>query len=148
MRKYVKLVTAAALLLPITAAGAPAAAAPAARTPLGEVDSFFSEYRLAALGEIEEYPAEIRARTLSPPLNAELDAWSAIHGGADPVFRERSIPRSWSLREAPATLSSPGAHTVSVTETWYEGGSREVLFTVRLPDLRITAINDAPRWAT
>ncbi|MGW4645869.1 hypothetical protein [Kitasatospora sp. NPDC004289] len=146
MRKYFALAAATALLLPL-AATPPATAASAPRTPLGEVDSFFAEYRLAALGEIEEYPDEIRARTLSPPLNAELETWSATHGGADPVFRERNIPRSWSLHEAPPTAGRPGSRTVSLTETWYEGGSREVVFTVHLPDLRITAITDPPARA-
>lgn len=109
------------------------------RTPAGEVNAFFEEYRLAALGEIEEFPQEIRARTLSPPLNAELDRWSATHHRADPVFRSKKIPRSWSVRALTGTK-------VAVTETWYEdAGSQEVHFTVHRPDLEITAINDPPR---
>ncbi|MFI5530705.1 hypothetical protein ACIA8O_19405 [Kitasatospora sp. NPDC051853] len=146
MRKYFAIAAATALLLPI-AATPPATAASEPRTPLGEVDSFFAEYRLAALGEIEEFPAEIRARTLSPPLNAELETWSATHGGADPVFRERNIPRSWSLHESPPPAGPPGTRTVTVTETWYEGGSRRVVFTVHLPSLQITAITDPPPTA-
>ncbi|GAA1142661.1 hypothetical protein F4556_005906 [Kitasatospora gansuensis] len=108
------------------------------RTATGEVNAFFEEYRLAVLGEIDEYPKEIRAKTLPPPLNAELDRWSATHHGADPVFRAKNIPRTWSVR----ALSSS---EVAVTETWYEGGTQEVRFTVRPTTLTITAVNDPPQ---
>ncbi|WP_405016707.1 hypothetical protein OHV05_06040 [Kitasatospora sp. NBC_00070] len=123
------------VLLSLTAPSPLAQAAP--RTAVGVVDAFFEEYRLAALGEIDEFPKEIRAKTLPPPLNAELDRWSATHHGADPVFRAKNIPRTWSTR-------SLGTGTVAVTETWYEGGTQEVRFTVRPSTLTITAVNDPP----
>ncbi|MFJ9520739.1 hypothetical protein ACIRPK_21105 [Kitasatospora sp. NPDC101801] len=123
------------VLLSLTAPSPLAQAAP--RTAVGEVDAFFEEYRLAALGEIDEFPKEIRAKTLPPPLNAELDRWSATHHGADPVFRAKNIPRTWSTR-------SLSTDTVAVTETWYEGGTQEVRFTVRPSTLTITAVNDPP----
>ncbi|BFV60095.1 hypothetical protein KCMC57_up51990 [Kitasatospora sp. CMC57] len=123
------------LAAPLPAAQAAPLAAP--RTAGGEVNAFFEEYRLAVLGEIDEYPKEIRAKTLPPPLDKGLDRWSAAHHGADPVFRAKNIPRTWSVRAITGT-------TVSVTETWYEGGTQEVRFTVRPHTLTITAINDPP----
>ncbi|KQV21792.1 MULTISPECIES: hypothetical protein [unclassified Kitasatospora] len=130
-------ISALTALLTLAAPLPPAAAQATPRTPAGEVNAFFEEYRLAALGEIDEYPKEIRAKTLPPPLNAQLDRWSATHHGADPVFRAKNIPRTWSIRTLTTT-------TVAVTETWYEGGTQEVRFTVRPPALTITAINDPP----
>ncbi|MFE2913295.1 hypothetical protein ACFRKE_09795 [Kitasatospora indigofera] len=105
-----------------------------------QVNAFFEEYRLAVLGEIDDSPRTVRQKYLSPSLNLGLDTWAA-RSGADPVFRTRSIPTAWSVREAGA---APGYASVHLGESWGDGTTREVRYTVRLADRRITALDDEP----
>ncbi|MCX5213805.1 hypothetical protein OG689_31820 [Kitasatospora sp. NBC_00240] len=105
-----------------------------------QVNAFFEEYRLAMLGEIDDSPRAVRQKYLGAPLNLRLDTWAA-HNGVDPVFRARSIPVSWSVREVG---TSPGYATVRLGEHWGDGTDREVRYTVRLADRRITDLEDEP----
>jgi len=132
MTKRVRLFAATAGLVASLAAPTPASAT----TAEGRVDAFFTEYRLAVLGEIEDQPHDVRRRFVDPLLNARLSAWGAAHE-ADPVFRAHNIPRSWSVRPA-------GGNTVVLTETWYEGGSQGVRYVVRPADLRIIDLGEPP----
>ncbi|OKI20118.1 hypothetical protein [Streptomyces sp. CB03911] len=105
-----------------------------------QVNAFFEEYRLAVLGEIDDSPRAVRQRYLGPALNLALDTWAA-GSGADPVFRTRSIPTAWSVREVGAV---PGYASVRLGESWGDGTTREVRYTVRLADRRITGLDDEP----
>ncbi len=123
--------------------GGPAAGRTVRTTDPGAlVDSFLTEYRLAVLGEIDPWPRDVRRAHLSPALNLRLDDWES-RSGADPVFRARASPASWSVRQA---ATAPGRSSVRLTEHWGDGTAQDVWYGVRLADGVITDLGDTPAF--
>ncbi|MDF3287967.1 hypothetical protein [Streptomyces silvisoli] len=120
----------------VTAAGQPDAVLAQARTE-ARVDAFFRDYRQAVLRRGGR-PRAVRVKYLTARLNKRLDHWAERHG-ADPVFHARKVPGQWSVRYEG---TAAGYSTVVLTERWGSGAARELVFQVRLPDLRIMDLED------
>ncbi|MFF4319517.1 hypothetical protein [Streptomyces sp. NPDC001568] len=129
-----------AAAIPVTPTPTPSAALTKATPTTAQVDTFLTKYRSAVQGSGPQVPAEVRASHLTPEANAALDEWAATHD-ADPVFRAQNVPDSWTVSDG---SSSPTTATVIVTQNWGDGTTSDVRYDVRLPDLRITGLTDAP----
>ncbi|MFD9596537.1 hypothetical protein ACFWA9_27855 [Kitasatospora sp. NPDC059973] len=106
------------------------------------VVTFAEEYSRAVLHQSGETPRAVRERFLAPHLNVRLDAWASEHG-ADPVFRAQNVPSEWSVQQVG---EEHGFASIRFTEYWGGGSGQEVWYTVRLGDLRIVELNDAPAF--
>ncbi|MFI6447197.1 hypothetical protein [Kitasatospora sp. NPDC050543] len=139
-----KAITAAVLTLlafPALGAAPPPAPGPAGDCGAALVEEFLGAYRDAVLeqGPTGRTPSEVRALYLTPELNDRLDRWEGDNR-ADPVFRARTAPASWSTACA--------ADRVDVTQRWRPGDTRYVRYTVRLADKSVVDLQDrAPRAA-
>ncbi|MFD9633005.1 hypothetical protein [Streptomyces violascens] len=106
-----------------------------------QVNAFFSQYRKAMEGPHPRDDAlEVRENFMTTGLNCTLDEWATQHG-ADPVFRAQNVPDSWS---AAYEGSGMGHSTVILTEYWKNGGHTDVWYQIRLRDLAIDGLEDAP----
>ncbi|GHI86045.1 hypothetical protein [Streptomyces xanthophaeus] len=132
------------LALPVQAQGQQPAAAASARTGRAEmqVASFFQEYEFATEGKQGEGKSNLQLREefLTTELDEALTVWGSEHQ-ADPVFREQEMPKSYSTAEGASTAT----HTrIILTENWADGTSQQVWYQVRLSDLLIDGLTDAP----
>ncbi|MGV9267577.1 hypothetical protein ACWDRR_23295 [Kitasatospora sp. NPDC003701] len=133
------------LALPVQAdsraASAAALRAPQASRAEVQVNAFFSQYRSAVLGQNpNQNPREVRQEFLTPELDTALDTWAADNQ-ADPVFRAQNVPANWSVAYGG---SGAGHSTVILTEYWRDGSTTTVWYQVRLSDLRINDLKNAP----
>jgi len=104
------------------------------------VGKFFSDYRNAILNGSPESARMVRQKYLTADLNARLDQWAEAHD-ADPVFRAQNVPDSWSVAQHG---SGAGHTTVLLTEHWGDGSAIPVDYQLRLPDLVIDDLENAP----
>ncbi|MFJ5925375.1 hypothetical protein ACIQF6_22480 [Kitasatospora sp. NPDC092948] len=104
------------------------------------VDTFFSDYRNAVLNGSPESARMVRQKYLTADLNARLDQWAQTHD-ADPVFRAQNVPDSWTVAQGD---SGAGHTTVLLTEHWGDGSTLPVDYQVRVPDLVIDDLENAP----
>ncbi|KIQ64441.1 hypothetical protein TR51_08990 [Kitasatospora griseola] len=111
------------------------------RTPAEQrVDTFFAAYRDAVLRGEPEAARTVRQKYLTAELNARLDQWAQAND-ADPVFRAQDVPVGWTV----AQDSSGAGHTaVLLTEHWGDGSTTPVEYQLRLPDLVIDDLENAP----
>ncbi|MER7578946.1 hypothetical protein [Kitasatospora sp. NPDC097691] len=129
----------ATIVAPTPVAGAPVRAdTPAAN----RVVAFLEAYRAAVLGQSDRTPRQVRDHYLAPHLNHRLDAWAQQHA-ADPAFRTQNAPADWSAREV---KEEKGFASVRLTESWDDGSSQDVWYTVRRTDLRIFDLGDEPAF--
>ncbi|OKJ06877.1 hypothetical protein AMK19_23040 [Kitasatospora sp. CB01950] len=105
-----------------------------------QVDTFFSKYRDAVLAGSPDSARMVRDEYLTDDLNARLDQWAEDHG-ADPVFRAQNVPTSWNVTQGD---SGAGHTTVLLTEQWDDGSTIPVDYRLRLPDLVIDDLQNAP----
>jgi hypothetical protein len=108
-----------------------------------QVESFFSQYRDAVLGEGGQSPLQVEKEFLTPELIAQLNAWAQANN-ADPVFRAQDVPSNWSLKD---NGSGAGHTSVIVSEAFGSGGggsSKDVWYELRLADLIVNNLQDPP----
>ncbi|MGW4381944.1 hypothetical protein [Kitasatospora sp. NPDC004531] len=104
------------------------------------VNRFFTDYRNAILHGAPEAARMVRLKYLTKDLNDRLDQWAAEYD-ADPVFRAQNVPASWTLAQGG---SGAGHTTVLLTERWADGSTIPVEYQLRLPDLVIDDLENAP----
>ncbi|TQF06080.1 hypothetical protein E6W39_32500 [Kitasatospora acidiphila] len=139
--------TLAALLAPAPALAAvpphrpSAAAGQRALTPAEQkVDTFFARYRQDVIDGNFGDARRARHAYMTPQLNQKLDQWAATHD-ADPVFRAENVPTDWTVGYGG---SGAGHTTVILTEEFGDGSSLQVWYQLRLSDLVINDLENAP----
>ncbi|MCC9307239.1 hypothetical protein LN042_09010 [Kitasatospora sp. RB6PN24] len=130
---------------PALAAGQPdrpsAAARQHALTPAEQqVDTFFALYRRDILNGNFGGARRVRHLYLTPGLNGRLDEWAGTHDD-DPVIRARNVPVTWTLEYGG---SGAGHTTVILTEKFEDGSTIEMWYQLRLSDLVISDLENAP----
>ncbi|KDN82633.1 hypothetical protein [Kitasatospora cheerisanensis] len=105
-----------------------------------QVNAFFAQYREDVLNGDLDGARQVREQYLTADLNARLDQWAA-ENDADPVFRAQNVPTGWSVTQGD---SGAGHTTVLLTEQWDDGSTVPVDYRLRLPDLTIDDLENAP----
>ncbi|MFJ8434925.1 hypothetical protein ACIQ9P_26855 [Kitasatospora sp. NPDC094019] len=144
----IRLRTASAAALALSLAGllgpAPALAADSAdqnaSRAVTQVNRFFQQYRQDILDGDTQGAYNTRHRYLTEELNGKLDQWATDHH-ADPVFRAQNVPDGWTAVQG----DSGAGHThVDLTERWGDGSTTVVQYELRLANLIIDDLRNAP----
>ncbi|MFJ7587505.1 hypothetical protein ACIQZO_08905 [Streptomyces sp. NPDC097617] len=103
-----------------------------------QVEPFTQEYHDAAMQQHSEgkNTITVRGEYLTPELDAALATWTE-QNQADPVFRAKDAPKSWSLASQSATETH---EKVVVTETFEDGTAKDVWYRVRLDNFLIDGL--------